>query len=176
MRIISENTFAGEGSSSSSLTDSPGRACNCPRARPRARSRKQLSFIPAMVLLLLPKCPLCFAAWLGTLGSFGASSWLRFIWGTPLAIILLGVTVGSFALRAWRSRDVRPLLLGMLGALGLFGGKEILELLSLQLLGLVLLIGASVWSTWLTSTRTRRPFDAVSKSAMPAVHTSPIGR
>jgi hypothetical protein len=99
---------------------------------------------------------LCLAAWFGVLGSFGAGSWLRSIWGTPLAVILLSFAVGSLALRARVSRDPRPLLLGVLGAAALLSGKYGLELPFLVYAGFALLTAASFWSSWSQSSQTRR--------------------
>jgi hypothetical protein len=46
----------------------------------------------------------------------GATSWLSTVWGMPLAVGLLSFAVGAFAMRAWRSRDARPLGVGLFGA------------------------------------------------------------
>ena len=131
-------------------------ACHCSPPLASARSREQLTLLPAIALVLLPKCPLCLAAWFGVLGSLGASSWLRSIWGTPLAVILLSFAIASLVLRARGSGDPRPLLLGVLGATALLSGKYGLDLPFLVYAGFALLTGASFWSSWPQSSRTRR--------------------
>lgn len=98
--------------------------------------------------MLLPKCPLCIAAWLGILGSLGANSWLSAVWGTPLAVGLLSFAVGAMALRARRSRDPRQLLVGTLGAATLLVGKCVIDAPVLLYGGFALLMGASFWSSW----------------------------
>lgn len=147
MTTFAENTVFGGASPKNSTTRTPRRTCNCFRARRSARALAQLSFIPAILLLFLPKCPLCFAAWFGILGAYGASSWLTTIWGTPIVLILLSLVIGSLGLRAWQSCDARPLLLGTLGALALLCGKCISGVPSLQFLGLVVLSASSVWGS-----------------------------
>lgn len=90
--------------------------------RPGVGAREQLPLLPAIALVLLPKCPLCLATWFGIVGSVGAS-WLNAAWGTPLAAGLLSFAAGSLALRARRTRDRRPALVGLLGAAALLTGK-----------------------------------------------------
>jgi hypothetical protein len=115
-------------------------------ARTRPSVATQLPLLPAIVLALLPKCPLCFAAWFGLLGAAGASSWLSAAWGAPLGMALLSFAVAALALRARKTRDLRPLLMGVIGAGALLGGKYVADLL-LLCAGLALLIAASIWST-----------------------------
>jgi hypothetical protein len=82
--------------------------CVCGCASRRASGvgvSKFLLLLPALALLLAPKCPLCLAAWFGILGSFGASSWMSAAWGTALAAGLLMFTFGALALRARQSRN-----------------------------------------------------------------------
>jgi hypothetical protein len=146
-----------EGNSLSSSTEACSDcACHCVSPQASARGREPLSLLPVLALVLLPKCPLCFAAWFGVLGSLGAASWLRSIWGAPLAIMLLSLAVGSLALGARISRDSRPLVVGILGAAALLSGKYGLEAPLLVYAGVALLTGASFWSNWLQSYRTSR--------------------
>ena len=128
--------------------------CNSPV--PQAGESEHMALIPAIALVLLPKCPLCLAAWFGILGSLGVNSWLKAVWGTPLAAGLLSFAVGALALRARRSRDTRPLLVGLLGAAALLGGKCFVDAPMLLYSGLGLLLGASFWSSWLKSSQARR--------------------
>ena len=123
-------------------------ACNCASDPHGIAAGEHLPLLPAFVLVLLPKCPLCLGAWFGILGSIGVGSWLRTFWGAPLAAALLSFAIGALALRAWRSRDACPLLLGLVGAAALLGGRSFWDAPLLLYAGLVLLMGASLWSSW----------------------------
>jgi hypothetical protein len=113
------------------------RACRC--------CGDHLPLLPAGLLVLLPKCPLCLAAWLGIFGSVGGS-WLGHLWGTPIEAGLLSLALGALALRARRIHDLRPLSIGLLGATALLAGRHSSSALAL-LLGLCLLTIACVWSS-----------------------------
>jgi hypothetical protein len=144
---------------------STGCACGCvaspvvglPASRSavaRARSAgRHLPLLPALALVLLPKCPLCVAAYLGILGSFGASAWVHGAWGLPLGVGLLGVTLGALSLRALRSRDYRPPLVGLAGAAALLAGKFGSDAPPLLYAGAAALLCASLWSVRLAPRR-----------------------
>jgi hypothetical protein len=111
----------------------------------RSGAGKHLTLLPAVALVLLPKCPLCLMAWLGGLGSLGVISWLSGLWGAPLAVGLLIVTDSALVLRARRSRDWVPVLVGLLGSGALLAGKLLVgaPLLLYGGLGLLVLAWAS---------------------------------
>jgi hypothetical protein len=119
-----------------------------PWNRYAGRWRGQVSWLPAVFALLLPKCPFCVVAWLGMAGFAGAGNWLRPIWGMPLTAVLLSVAVASLALRARNGGDARPVLAGGLGAAAMLGGKYGMNQPILVWGGLVLFIAACVWSEW----------------------------
>jgi hypothetical protein len=135
---------------SKAIEASPDCECCCTPPAPRARASEHLPLIPAIALVLLPKCPLCIAAWFGILGYLGASSWLSAMWGAPLAVGLLSFAVGALALRALRRRDPRPLLVGTLGAAAILIGKDMMDASPLLYAGLALLV-ASFWNSRLKS-------------------------
>jgi hypothetical protein len=119
-----------------------------------AAAGRLLALLPTVALVLLPKCPLCVAAYLGVLGSLGAGSWLRAAWGLPISAALLAFTLGALALRACRSGDVRPPLLGLAGAAALLAGKFALDMPPLLYVGAAVLLGASLWSVRLAAATT----------------------
>lgn len=101
--------------------------------------------------MLLPKCPLCLAAYFGILGSLGVGSWVRGAWGLPLGAGLLAVALGALLLRGLWSRDYRPSLVGLPGAAAVLGGKFVLDAPLLLWAGAAALVLASIWSVRLTS-------------------------
>jgi hypothetical protein len=148
---------AGESMNSSKVTEAAIEcACDCTRPRQHPRFAEHLPLIPAIVLVVLPKCPLCLAAWFGILGSVSATAWFSAVWGIPLAAGLLSVALAILGVRARRRRDARPLWVGILGAAALLCGKCFAYGPLLLYAGLGLLAGASFWSTGLKSSRTSR--------------------
>jgi hypothetical protein len=121
--------------------------CACGLAtQARAGIGEHIPLVSAILIALLPKCPLCLAAWLGIIGSASVSSWLNRVWGVPLTAGFLSIAIGTLALRAWRQRDSRPFWLGLLGAAAVLYGKCIVTVPLLLLAGLGLLIGATFWN------------------------------
>jgi hypothetical protein len=64
----------------------------------------------------------------------------------PLALAFLSVPLGPLAMRAWRSREPRPLLLGAVGGAVLLWGKYASEWF-LLCAGMGLLMAASIWGS-----------------------------
>ena len=52
-----------QGKSSKHTTRESG--CRCTHARLELRTTEHLALLPTVALVMLPKCPLCLAAWLG---------------------------------------------------------------------------------------------------------------
>jgi hypothetical protein len=90
-------------------------------------------------------------AWLGALGSLGLTSWVSGLWGAPLAIGLLVLTDSALVLRARRSLDWGPVLMGLLGSGALLAGKLLLDAPLLLYAGLGLLVAASILSNRLVA-------------------------
>lgn len=120
--------------------------CCCVPLRPGVGTCERLPLLPAIALVVLPKCPLCLAAWLGIVGSPRSNSWLSVMCGTPLALGLLSFALAALALGARHRRDPRPLLVGMLGAAALLASKSLMDQPLLMYTGLGLFAGASFWS------------------------------
>lgn len=128
------------------ISESSGCACGLSPSSPGPTAARHLTLLPAVVLILLPKCPLCLMAWLGALGSMGVSSWVTELWGAPLAVGLLVLANSALVLRAWRSRHWAPVLVGLLGSGTLLTGKLLLEASLLLYPGFGLLVTASILS------------------------------
>jgi hypothetical protein len=127
-----------------------GACLECPRrsasSRLRPRAGEHMTLLPAILVALLPKCPLCLAAWLGIFGSVGSVSWFSATWGTPLCAALLSLAVGVLALRAWSSRDPRPFVIALIGATVLLGGKCRMDVPLLVYGGLAMFIAGALGS------------------------------
>jgi hypothetical protein len=127
----------------------------------RKQGQWQFSLLPAFFLLLLPKCPLCVAAWCGVLGSMGLSSWLNSVWGKPLTVGLLGFSLGAIGFRALRMRNGCPMLLAGAGTALMYCGKAVVAVSALQFGGLAVLAAASVWCSWPKASKFRMAFASV---------------
>jgi hypothetical protein len=99
--------------------------------------------VPAIVLMALPKCPLCFGILSGIFGALGIAPWIRGAWGVPLGAAVLAVTVSALSVRAFRNHNPRPLLPGIVGAAALVAGRQVSDFL-LLLVGACLLLAAFV--------------------------------
>lgn len=107
------------------------------------------SVTPAIALVLLPKCPVCLAAWLGLLGTVGSNSLLSAVWGIPLSVGMLGVALRPVVSVAQRTRQPQLLALGLLGAAAVLVARASAAQTLLLCAGLSLLAGALLWSGWL---------------------------
>src|SRR3982751_4095401 len=79
--------------------DCPGCDRGGARARPRARA-PSVALLSALLATVVPKCPLCLAAYLSifgaTVGTVGVA--VRFL--RPLALVVCGLALGFMLLRA----------------------------------------------------------------------------
>lgn len=122
------------------------RALTAPSPSPSTGgTRLGLSCVPALVLAVLPKCPMCLTAYAGILSMLGLGSWWS-AWVLPLTCLSLLGTLGALALRARRRRHAGPLWLGLLGAAVLLVGKFALDSRPSWYLGALLLGAAWFWS------------------------------
>jgi fermentation-respiration switch protein FrsA (DUF1100 family) len=102
------------------------------------------------LLALLPKatCPLCVAAYAGTVSSLGLGFLLTDRVLTPIIICSLLLSVGSVAWAWTRHHRFGPVVISVVGAIALAAGRWF-ALRALLPIGLVLLVSASVWTLWL---------------------------
>jgi mercuric ion transport protein len=99
-------------------------------------------------LLLGATCPACWLAYAGLLALPGLGVLLEYTDFVPVTAALLGVALASLAYRAPVRRGYAPLGLGIGASSSILVGKVWLSSDPLVFLGLVALIGASVWNAW----------------------------
>lgn len=127
-----------------------GAAGSAPAVGTASGWRSSLAVLPAAGAFLLPAatCPACWPAYAALLSAVGLGFVPTSKYMLPLMALLLVAALLSLAFRARRRRAYGPLLLGLVGAAALLGGKFV-EVLSLGVYpGVLLLIGASVWNGW----------------------------
>lgn len=78
------------------------------RRLPRQWWSAASSLCAVLVALLVPKCPLCVAAYLACLGVGTAAVHTAALFVRPLLFAFLGVSVSLLTLGLWRSRRSRP--------------------------------------------------------------------
>lgn len=114
----------------------------------RRHWRLNVALLPALLIAALPKCPLCLLAYAGVVGSIGLDPILYRAWLLPLTLVFAAAALMMLAYRAPRRHGYRPLLLGVVAVAMIVAGKFILDFLPLLVVGMVLLLAASVWNSW----------------------------
>ena len=102
------------------------------------------TLLPALAIAALPKCPLCWAAWIGGAAAFGLGG-LDFSPRLLLtAVALLAILLAVAAWHCWRRGQLAPIVLFVLGGALVFGGRLAMESPPVSYTGLVVLLIASV--------------------------------
>lgn len=120
----------------------------------KTRSFPSLNFgvIPALIVAVLPKCPLCLAAYLSIFGFVGISPLQYSFWILPLAIFFSAFTIFIFFRQAKRNANYFPFFLGLFGLLFISVGKFYFGNNLLTYIGAGILIISAVWFS-----KTKRP-------------------
>ena len=108
----------------------------------------------ALGLALFPKCPFCWAAYLSLFGIASLQSIPYSPWLQPVLAILLLSNLTSIWFRARNTSRMAPFYLVTAGAIAIIASKAFSGLNSLSLVGVILTLAGSVWSTF--SVRTTR--------------------
>jgi len=121
-------------------------------ARPSASFgwRRLLAVAPGLGASVLPvgTCPVCWPAYAGLLTTVGLGFLLDTTYLLPVTVVLLGLALSSLAYRANSRHGYGPLAVGIVGASIAFVGKSTFLSDRLLFLGLVFLVGASLWNAW----------------------------
>lgn len=112
------------------------------------RQRPTLLTISSALLVVAPKCPVCFLAYFGIFGVATASVSTYRAWLPAVTAIWLAITVATLAFQRKGRWRYGPALLGLVAAFLLLGGKFMLDSQSLVGAGIAALLGAVVWRSW----------------------------
>jgi len=99
-------------------------------------------FIPAGV------CPACWPAYAGAASSLGLGFTLDVGFLVPVAASLLALSLFALGYRAEKRRGYGPLVLGIVGALGVLAGKLVLSSEVLSYVALAGIVAAGLWNSW----------------------------
>jgi mercuric ion transport protein len=111
---------------------------------------RSLSVLPAVGSALLPAlaCPACWPAYAGLLSALG----LGFVDYTPFLLpittVFLAIAVLSLAHRAKTRHGYTPFFVGLGAAILLVASKFFLLSEIGTYMGIVILVGASIWNVW----------------------------
>ncbi len=105
--------------------------------------------ISSALLAVAPKCPVCFLAYFGIFGVATASVSAYRAWLLPITAIWLALTVATLAFQRRGQRRYGPALLGFVAAAVLLSGKFIFDNEALIGAGIVALLGAVIWRSWI---------------------------
>src|SRR6266436_5517900 len=107
--------------------------------------RTTLLTIGSALLVIAPKCPVCFLAYFGIFGVATASVSVYRTWLPMVTASWLALTVATLAFQRQRQLRYGPVLLSVVAALVLLSGKFILDNQALIGAGFVALVAALVF-------------------------------
>ncbi len=99
-------------------------------------------FLPAGV------CPACWPAYAGAASSLGLGFTLSAGFLVPVAVSLLVLSLFALGYRAQKRRGYGPLVLGIVGALGVLTGKLLLSSEVPSTIALAAIVAAGLWNSW----------------------------
>lgn len=108
--------------------------------------KNHLSFFMAVLIAFFPKCPLCWAAYMSLLGSWGIQTIPYKPWLLPVLCVLLVINIISLYLTG-KKHHYWPLALSVAGALIVIGNRYYFHSEQLMYTGAALLIISSLWNT-----------------------------
>lgn len=115
--------------------------------KPRRAWKAAFIPLPAILLALLPKCPLCVGAYLTAFGLGGLQFLARPAWTIPIAAILLLLNVWLIWRRARRTHNLLAIALSSTGAVMVWLGMLLAGGRAVAIAGALLIVAASIVST-----------------------------
>lgn len=124
--------------------------------------RGALAVGAAIGVSFLPKlaCPACWPAYASILTPLGLGFLASGTYLRPLTLAFLVLAVGIIGVQAVRRRRYSAAVLGLLGAMAVFGGKFHLDSAPMLFVGVGLLMAGSLWNQWPRRRRAARPCSA----------------
>jgi len=112
----------------------------CRPEKPR-RAKSGWSLLTGVLVLVMPKCALCWAAYMGVLGSFGIVIKYQ-AWFLPVVIILFLFTLFKLLIGSLRSGSFLAFGMALIAAILILSQREVPEATDLKLLAIGLMIGS----------------------------------
>jgi len=116
------------------------------RYRLKRMLRMNFSFLLAFMIAFFPKCPLCWAAYLSTLGLYKFSSITYKPWMLPVLIVMLFLNVLSLYLSRKR-HHAGPLILSLAGSLLIVLNRFYFDQRNLIFIGSGILFAGAMWNS-----------------------------
>jgi len=107
--------------------------------------RTTVALTPSLIVMVLPKCPVCLLAYASIL-RVGPSIYAARL--LSLTVILFIIPVGVLAFTAYRRNAYGLFVLGLIAALSFVYGKFYLANHAIEYLSVALLSGVALWSAW----------------------------
>ena len=108
------------------------------------RSASWTSLAGGLGAILLPKCPLCFAAYGSSLGAIGFTPGVQQRLVEPLVAVAVMASFGLVSVASARRRDVVPPVVSAVGAGLLLAGRLVFSEPAITAVGAVLLVAAAL--------------------------------
>jgi len=103
--------------------------------------------LSALGVALLPKCPMCMMAYASFFGGLGVEG-LPLGQAWPVAVGLMGISLGLTGYRAWRRARLPRFAVAVLGAAVLVLGRWLDAPRAVAVVGFVLLGAGLLWTRW----------------------------
>jgi hypothetical protein len=110
--------------------------------------RTTLLTISSVLVVLAPKCPICFLAYFGIVGVATASASAYRVWLPPITVAWLLLTIATLAPRTLNPHKFAFVLVGFLGAGGVYAGKFVLNSQPMIYGGIAIIIIAALLNSW----------------------------